>query len=70
MPYQSIDELPSAVRNRYDEKGQRAFLSAFNRAVYDEGLPEERAFAIAHAAAKRADGTVKRVKARRLNKKR
>jgi cation transport regulator len=70
MPYQSVSELPSAVKRRYGDRGREAFMAAFNRVVYEEGGDESRAFAIAHTAAKQAEASgsrraAKRVKARR-----
>jgi cation transport regulator len=56
MPYQSVADLPAAQVKGYSPKQKRAFLEAFNSAVYEQKLPEDRAFAIAHTAAKRAGG--------------
>lgn len=53
MPYSSTSELPAQVKSAYGERGQRAFVSAFNSCAADSD-DEERCFRIAHAAAKRA----------------
>lgn len=53
MPYSSTSELPAQVKSAYSERGQRAFVSAFNDCAADSD-DEERCFRIAHAAAKRA----------------
>lgn len=53
MPYDSIDELPEDQTDQYSKKQKKAFMKAFNSAV-DDGKEEERAFKIAHGAAKKA----------------
>lgn len=59
MPYASISELPPDVLDKYDsDVKRRAFMQAFNSAFEscddDKAKCEQRAFAIAHAAAQRA----------------
>lgn len=54
MPYQSISDLPKAQTDQYNEHQKRAFLEAFNNAYREYKGDEHRAFAVAHAAAKRA----------------
>jgi cation transport regulator len=54
MPYRSVDELPQAQTDQCNEHQKRAFLEAFNNAYREYGGDEHRAFAVAHAAAKRA----------------
>ena len=54
MPYSSTSELPRAIRDKYGSKCSRAFLHAFNSVYAEHG--ESRAFAAAHAAAKRCQG--------------
>lgn len=54
MPYDTIGDLPKAQTDQYNEHQKRAFLEAFNSAYKDYGGDEHRAFAVAHAAAKRA----------------
>lgn len=53
MPYQSIDQLPDAVRAEYSTQAQEAFLAAFNRAFAScEGEDcEGRAMGAGHTAA-------------------
>lgn len=59
MPYSGIDDLPERIRTEYSAKGQRAFLAAFNSAF--DGTCAKRkdregcAFAVATAAAQRAE---------------
>jgi cation transport regulator len=54
MPYSTIADLPKAQTDQYDEHQKHAFLKAFNNAYGEYGGDEHRAFAVAHAAAKRA----------------
>jgi cation transport regulator len=54
MPYQSIADLPKAQTDQYSSHQKEAFLKAFNSAYDEYGGDEHRAFAVAHAAAKRA----------------
>ncbi|HEX6794338.1 MAG TPA: cation transport regulator [Casimicrobiaceae bacterium] len=54
MPYQSIDDLPKAQTDQYNAHQKKAFLEAFNNAYKEYAGDEHRAFAVAHAAAKRA----------------
>ena len=54
MPYKSISDLPEAQTDQYNRHQKEAFLKAFNSAHKEYGADESRAFAVAHAAAKRA----------------
>lgn len=54
MPYRSIADLPKAQTDQYSGHQKKAFLEAFNNAYAEYGGDEHRAFAVAHAAAKRA----------------
>jgi len=54
MPYRSIDDLPKAQVDQYNEHQKEAFLKAFNNAFKEYGGDEHRAFAVAHHAAKQA----------------
>ena len=54
MPYHSIEDLPKAQTDQYSEHQKEAFLKAFNQAYEEYAGDEHRAFAVAHAAAKRA----------------
>ncbi|WP_104990591.1 ChaB family protein [Deinococcus sp. NW-56] len=54
MPYRSMDELPEAQVDQYTEHQREAFLEAFNNALDEYGGDEDRAFAVAHSAAKKA----------------
>jgi cation transport regulator len=56
MAYESVSDLPEAQVDQYSEHGKRAFLEAFNSALETYDGDESRAFAVAHTAAKRADG--------------
>ena len=56
MPYDSIDDLPEEQVDQYSEHGKRAFLKAFNSALETYDGDESTAFAVAHSAAKEADG--------------
>ena len=53
MPYSSVSELPVAQTDQYSAHQKEAFLKAFNNAYKEYGGDESRAFAVAHAAAKR-----------------
>jgi cation transport regulator len=53
MPYLDIRDLPAAQVARYSVEQKRVFLKAFNEAYERYGADEHRAFATAHAAAKR-----------------
>ena len=54
MPYNSVDDLPKAQTDQYNAHQKKAFLEAFNNAYQEYDGDEHRAFAVAHAAAKRA----------------
>jgi cation transport regulator len=54
MPYRSVEDLPKAQTDQYNAHQKKAFLEAFNNAYEQYGGDESRAFAVAHAAAKRA----------------
>ena len=54
MPYRTVKDLPQAQTDQYSAHQKEAFLKAFNNAYKEYGGDEGRAFAVAHAAAKRA----------------
>ena len=54
MPYRTIQDLPKAQTDQYNDHQKKAFLEAFNSAYEKYKDDEGHAFAIAHAAAKRA----------------
>ena len=54
MPYRSIADLPREQVDQYSTHQKHAFLEAFNTAYEEYRGDERRAFATAHAAAKRA----------------
>lgn len=54
MPYRSIEDLPQAQVDQYNEHQKQAFLKAFNNAFKEYDGDEHRAFAVAHHAAKQA----------------
>ncbi len=54
MPYRTTSDLPAAQTSRYSAHQKRAFLEAFNNAYEEYGGDEHRAFAVAHAAARKA----------------
>jgi len=54
MPYRSVEDLPQAQTDQYNPHQKKAFLEAFNNAYKEYGGDESRAFAVAHAAAKKA----------------
>jgi cation transport regulator len=54
MPYRTIEDLPQAQTDQYNDHQKKAFLEAFNNAYEKYKDDEGRAFAIAHSAAKRA----------------
>ena len=54
MPYRTVADLPEAQTDQYSAHQKDAFLKAFNNAYDEYGGDESRAFAVAHAAAKRA----------------
>lgn len=68
MPYATVASLPPNVKSKYNAAGQRAFLAAFNEAVYRDGKSDADATAIAHAAAARAAGKGMPVKPRNKTK--
>ena len=57
MPYKRVQDLPKAQTDQYNAHQKEAFLKAFNSAYDEYGGDEHRAFAVAHAAAKRAGAT-------------
>ncbi len=59
MAYKDISDLPQSQVDQYDEHQKKAFLEAFNHAL-EEYHDEHKAFAVAHAAAKRAGRKEKR----------
>lgn len=54
MPYRTVADLPEAQTDQYNAHQKDAFLKAFNNAYDEYGGDESRAFAVAHAAAKKA----------------
>jgi cation transport regulator len=54
MPYRTVEDLPKAQVDQYDEHQKHAFLKAFNSAFEEYQHDEHRAFAVAHHAAKQA----------------
>ena len=54
MPYSKVSDLPEAQVDQYTPHQKKAFLEAFNNAYEEYGHDESRAFAVAHAAAKKA----------------
>lgn len=54
MPYRTIEDLPPAQVQHYNEHQKQAFLKAFNNAFREYDGDEHRAFAVAHHAAKQA----------------
>ena len=54
MPYNRVEDLPESQVDQYNEHQKHAFLKAFNNAYKEYGGDESRAFAVAHAAAKKA----------------
>jgi cation transport regulator len=57
MPYKKVSELPRAQVDQYSRHQKHAFLKAFNNAMEEYDGDESRAFAVAHAAAKRTPKT-------------
>lgn len=56
MPYRAVEDLPKAQTDQYNPHQKKAFLEAFNNAYREYRGDEHRAFAVAHAAAKKAGG--------------
>lgn len=54
MPYRSVFDLPKAQTDQYSAHQKEVFLKAFNNAFDEYNGDESRAFAVAHAAAKKA----------------
>ncbi|MFO1399542.1 MAG: cation transporter [Burkholderiales bacterium] len=54
MPYRTVSDLPKAQTDQYNPHQKKAFLEAFNNAYDEYKGDEHRAFAVAHAAAKKA----------------
>jgi cation transport regulator len=54
MPYRTVSDLPKAQTDQYNAHQKEAFLKAFNNAYDEYGGDESRAFAVEHAAAKKA----------------
>ena len=54
MPYRTIEDLPEAQTDQYNEHQKEAFLKAFNNAYEQYRGDEGRAVAVGHTAAKRA----------------
>lgn len=58
MPYASNADLPAAVRDAYSERCQTVFRTVWND-DFDAHNSEDRAFRIAHTAAKNCEATTK-----------
>jgi cation transport regulator len=54
MPYEKISDLPDSQVDQYDKHQKEAFLKAYNNAYEQYDHDEQRAFAVAHKAAKEA----------------
>ncbi len=54
MAYEKISDLPKSQVDQYDRHQKKAFLEAFNNAYEQYNHDEQKAFAVAHAAAKQA----------------
>jgi cation transport regulator len=54
MPSRTVSDLPKTQTDQYNAHQKEAFLKAFNNAYDEYGGDESRAFAVAHAAAKKA----------------
>jgi len=54
MPYDRISDLPKSQVDQYSTHQKHAFLEAFNAALEEYHGDESRAFAVAHAAARKA----------------
>jgi len=54
MPYDSTENLPVNIKQKYSDKAQKAFMLAFNN-VFKQTKDESRAFAAAHSAARKVD---------------
>jgi len=54
MPYRTVNDLPEAQTDQYNAHQKQAFLKAFDSAYEQYDGDESRAFAVAHAAAKKA----------------
>jgi len=65
MPYSSIADLPARQTDQYTAHQKKAFLEAFNHAYDEYRGDEHRAFAVAHAAAKKAGDATTPAAARR-----
>ena len=53
-PFRTLADLPAAQVDQYDHHERGAFMEAYNHAWEEYGHDEHRAFAVAHAAAKKA----------------
>jgi cation transport regulator len=54
VPYNSVTDIPSRVKQALTEHQQKVWLAAFNNAYKEYDGDEKRAFATAWAAAKKA----------------
>jgi cation transport regulator len=50
MPYRTNADLPASVRDNLPDHAQTIFRNAFEAALHEPGITEERAFKIAWAA--------------------
>lgn len=64
MPYRTVKDLPEAQTDQYNPHQKEVFLKAFNNAYEQYGGDESRAFAVAHAAAKKPARSRDRVDAK------
>ena len=54
MPYDKISDLPEKQVDQYTKHQKEAFLKAYNNAYEQYDHDEQRAYAVAHKAAKEA----------------
>jgi cation transport regulator len=65
VPYKSVQDLPSDQTDQYSSAAKRRFLTTFN-AVHKHTGNESKAFAVAHAAAKKHGHEEHKSKLRRM----
>lgn len=56
MHYQTVEDLPPAEVEHYNDEQREAFLRSYNSAIEEFGGDERRAVEIAHAAARGTPG--------------
>ena len=54
MPYKKVSDLPKEQVDQYTKHQKEAFLKAYNSAYEQYDHDEQRAYAVAHSAAKKA----------------